>query len=278
MLVRGKALYEAGDYLQCTHAFRRILGPEGERTLSDRDVAEEARLYYGACLLGIGQPARTDAVFRSAIRQSPQLQPSPLEFPDPVVERFEAVRRSMVTEIERADRERAERARQAASARKAAEAKERERQARLLRLAAEETVVAQNRRWIAAIPFGVGQFQNRSPTLGWVFLSAETLTLGATVAGMLYELQMQSRGDDPTVDKRDLNSRIETARGVWTGTLYGFVGVALIGIGQAEIAFVPSFREVRRRPLPAELRSPSRVSAEPSAASREIGLAVVGRF
>ena len=35
----------------------------------------------------------------------------------------------------------------------------------------EETVIHGNSRWLALVPFGVGQFQNRQTALGWTFLA-----------------------------------------------------------------------------------------------------------
>jgi hypothetical protein len=286
-LARGKALYEAGDYAGCATTLGGIFGPEGASPVQDREVAESGRLYYGACLLGSGQDRRADAVFREAIRYNPQAEPNPLDFPRPVVERFEAVRKTMLDEIEREDRKRAERARRVAEKRRRIAARQRARQQKLLALASEETILVQNRRWVAAVPFGVGQFQNRSPTLGWLFLTTELAALGTLVGVVIYELELHAQYG-PGIDEDDLNAKLKDARGIWTVALYSFAGLAAGGIVEAQLSFVPEFRHTRRRQLPLELVPQERSTPEPSAglsvypmaATRGggAGLVLVGRF
>jgi tetratricopeptide (TPR) repeat protein len=284
-LARGKALYEAGDYSGCAKALGEILGPRGEQSVDDREVAEDGRLYYGACLLGSGHQKRADAVFRHAIRDNPQVAPNPLDFPQPVVERFEAVRGTMLEEIKREDQQRAERARRAARQKRQLEAAERARQQKLFDLAAEETIVVRNRRWLAAVPFGVGQFQNDSPALGWLFLVTEAAALGATIGGVVYELELEAQYE-PGVDEDDLNAQLVNARRISTVSLYTLSALAVIGIAEAQLSFVPEFRRTRRRELPKEL-VPSEPSTTASSAAILVaplvdvhgaGLAVGGRF
>jgi len=291
-LMRGKALYEAGDYAGCVRVFRGLLGQKAERALAERDATEKARLYFAACLVGVDQPQQADIVFRQAIRDSPHLQPNPLEFPRPVVDRFGAVRKTMLDEIAKADRERAERAKRVAEQRRAEVERKRVRERRLYELASHETIIVENSRWIAAVPFGVGQFQNRSPALGWVFLTTEALALTGTAVGIAWELELHGSVFDSDIDGKDWDRQVKTARALSTISLYSFAGLAVTGIVEAQLAFEPRFMRTRERALPPELRqqpnSPTarrplpvpRVALLPAAAAdgRGLGLVVAGRF
>jgi hypothetical protein len=66
---------------------------------------------------------------------------------------------------------------------------------------------------------------------------------------------------------------------------WGFLAVAVGGVVQAQIAFQPEFREIKRRPLPKELRPAPRTaeqqtSVRPTAIPLPggLGLGVAGRF
>jgi hypothetical protein len=47
---------------------------------------------------------------------------------------------------------------------------------------------------------------------------------------------------------------------VLVGTSWGLLGMAAIGVMEAQISFVPEFREVKTRPLPERLRRSARAS------------------
>ena len=54
-------------------------------------------------------------------------------------------------------------------------------------LASQESVVVRHSRWIAALPFGVGQFQNGQEGLGYALLVSEALLAGASItSGVIY--------------------------------------------------------------------------------------------
>ncbi len=264
---RARAFYESGQYAVCAHAFGELLDPK----LPQHDQAggrqEEALLYHGACLLGIGQSKQADERFREAIRRSPQIRPNPLEFPAAVVSRFNAVRQTMLADIRKAEEERAERAKRRAEKAKRRSIEETARMAKLIELASQETVEQRSSRWLAAVPFGVGQFQNDSPALGWIFLTTELAALGATAGFLGYELELNARLGDQRVDTEDLNARRQGARKIWTASLYTFFGLAALGIGEAQLSYVPVFTRTRRRELSPDVLPRSRERQPESASS-----------
>ena len=150
-----------------------------------------------------------------------------------------------------------ERAPQGAGERAKAEAerqREAARVAMLEKLAGEEVVRHENSRWIALVPFGVGQFQNGRDGLGGLFLVSEAvLAIGSGVAASL-SLSYAGQAND-ALGRRDAAADqyqkfAKQAAWVGNGLAVGFILVAVAGIAQAEFEFVPERVEVRKRPLP----------------------------
>lgn len=244
---RGMAFYDAGQYDQCAEQLGVLLSEPAQVAELTQRSREQASVYRAACLIAQGKLKEADDEFRTVIRANPQMAvPSTIVFPQAVIERFVIVRTTLFEEIRRAEEERAKKERDAADqARRRAEA-ERARIARLEKLSAEETVVAENHRWLAFVPFGVGQFQNRQPVLGAVFLSTEVLLVGTAVTSALIELHLnsQARGGSGFTDQGQINQLNDSLRAANRVGLYatgGFLLVAAGGILQANLAFVPEY-------------------------------------
>lgn len=155
-------------------------------------------------------------------------------------------------------------AREAAARRERAE-RERRRIAELERLAATETLIKKNERWMAWVPFGLGQFHNDDDTLGWIFLTSELALAGTAITATSIELGLHARaeGGRAPLDSRDLTNKVRAAHQVGTIAWLGLIGVAVAGIVEANLSFrseLPAGQ--RRRPLPDSLR-PSEPDAEP---------------
>jgi hypothetical protein len=276
-LARVVNLYDAGKYGECADALHLLLSPDSARPLRDVDTIESARVYHAACLIGSGQNEQADEPLRAAIRQNPQMKPpDSLVFPPKVIDRFLRVRETMFDVIRKAEDERVKHALELASAQEERARKERLRVAGLERLAQQETVINPKTRWLALVPFGTGQFQNGEKSLGYVFLTSEILLLASTLTSLGVETHLilaTSRVDkaDPSINGtlQDWHSALEVSS-------YAYLGVSVIGVIEAELAFTPEQRQIRKRPLPPELR-PERSSLEivPSAAP-VLGGAVFG--
>lgn len=286
-LARAVTLYEAGRYDECVREFRELLSEDGPRRLEQDDSVEKARTYYAACLIATGKKAEASEQFREAIRKNPTLRaPDSLIFPQTVIDVFFSVRDSMMAEIKKAEEERLRKAREAAERAAERAAAERARVRRLEEYARQEVVVTKNRRWLAMVPFGVGQFQNDDPALGWIFLGTEVALAGTALGALIVEYQLNAQSDDdPRPDPVELNQALDTTHQVLVLSSWGFLAVATAGVVQAQLAFVPEVREVKKRPLPRDVR-PRRQEAGPSAVVRPVplplpggaGVGVVGRF
>ena len=286
-LGKAVALYDSGQYRSCAEALTRLLGSNKSRRLASASSIETAHVYLGACLIGAGQATKAEEVFREAIRQNPQMKaPDSLVFPEAVVERFLRVREGMLAEIRRAEKQRMKQAEARVRNDERQRQLEREHQLELMKLASTEVVIERRSRWIAALPFGVGQFQNGNRGLGWTLLGAQSLLIATLIGAIYADAWYDSKSNDPGVDSGQLRQRREDARLVQAIAGYGWLGVATAGIVEAEIAFVPEIRTQRHRELPRELREPTpasttgqlKVKLAPSLSPRLLGLDLTATF
>lgn len=264
-LERARIYYESARYAECVDAFIRLLERAARLQPKERGTA---RVYLAACLIASGRTEEARQQFRQAILEDRLLEaPDPVIFPPAVVDVFVQVRTSLMEALERQQEEELQRGRQAAEERLRAEQRERWRVAELERLAALETLVRRNDRWMAWVPFGLGQFQNEDDTLGWVFLSAESaLAITAlTATSIELGLHSQAEGGRAPLNSQDLTDKVRAARRVGTAAWVSLVGVAALGILEANLSY-RSEVEVgqRKRSLPDALRGrePEKSSSE----------------
>lgn len=274
------SLYEAGKYGECAGELARLLSPDEKERLREREVIENARIYHAACLIGSGRPEAADEPLRAAIRSNMQMRaPDSLVFPPPVIDRFLRVRQSLYEEIKKAEDQRVEQARKASEIQADRERAESARVAAIEQLAQSETVVIKNRRWIGWVPFGVGQFQNGAEGLGWVFLTGEAALAATALTSLGMQSYLEVKANQ--LKNPDNNAVLRTWNTLLNVSSYAFLGVAALGIAQAQLGFVPEVQQRRYRPLPPELRrKAAKVELTPSlaASSDELFLGVSGRF
>jgi hypothetical protein len=280
-LAHARSFYEVSDYKGCQKAFSELLRVDAPNRLKSRELIEAARIYHAACLMGLGRPRDADEQLKLAIRNNPLIAaPDPVIFPALFVNRFFAVRSQMLEEIRRAEEQRVERLRKEADAQKQQDAAVVARIAELERIAGRETVVQRNSRWLAAVPFGVGQFQNRQEGWGWFFLSSELLLAAAATTAVSIQLSLHSQADggQTTKDTDEINRRLELAHNIEVGSLAGLIGLAGIGILHAQLTYVPEFR-LPDRPRKVQGASPKPTvtpTAAPTSGGAMLGLS--GRF
>jgi hypothetical protein len=288
-LSRVVGLYEAGKYRECGGEIERLLDPIGRAPLRQPSIIENARVYWAACLLGAGDGDAADAPLRAAIHENPQMKPpDSLVFPQPVVDHFLKVRDSLVNEIRAAEQARIKQAQAEARQRQETLARDRDRMRALEKLARQETVIIKSSRAFAFVPFGVGQFQNRERGLGYALLASEALLGSLSLTAIIVQSRLATgaenlrrAGNPVDEDKQDQNQRN------WgiakTSASWAFAALVVGGVVQAQLEFVPEFRETRPRPLPPALSpspalKPTDVSALPYFDQTGGGVTVVGRF
>jgi len=263
-LQRIVSLYAGGKYEDCVREVAALLEPKNEQRLTNPVVVEEARLYHATCLVMSGREKEAIAPLRAALTQNPTMgTPDSLTFPPPLIRLFLQVRKEFADAIQAEEARQLRELAKAAAAAKAEEEAERRRVRELEELASTEIVIQQNSRFVASLPFGVGQFQNGSNALGTVFLVSEVALLGASV-GAVAVANYQYTLVDPRAYGSDITRNIRTARTVAIVGFYGFLAAAVGGVAEAHINFVPNVREERRRQLPMRLRAPEQAPAATS--------------
>jgi tetratricopeptide (TPR) repeat protein len=254
---RARASYDAQRYAEAVQKLELLVGGETPR-LATRAIVLEARKYLGASYLFVARRADAERQFALLLSEDPQYQIDPTTFPAEVREVFASVR----TRLEREARALADARDREEAARRAEEAerliRDRARLERLRELALTETIVEENSRWIAAIPFGIGQFQNGQSGLGIAFAVTEGV-LGATALTMkiLHDTLPSPSGYPSNLDIPAVR-RLEAAYAITNYlAMSALAVVAIIGIVDAQLRFVPSFTRTRSRTAPEELREPA---------------------
>lgn len=276
-LERARIYYESARYGACADAFTRLL--DRPDTLNARE-RPAARTYLAACLIARGKIEEARQQFRQAILEDRQLEPpDPVVFPQAVIDVFLQVRSSLMDALRRQQEEDLRRSEEQAAAQLERAERERQRIAELERLAALETVIRKNERWMAWIPFGLGQFHNDDQALGWFFLTSEAVLAVTAVTATSIELGLHSRaqGGRAALDAGDLTDKVRAARQVGTAAWLGLVGVAVAGILEANISYrdeLPAGQ--RRRALPESLRRPEAARIRPAHLEPLIGAGWVG--
>lgn len=254
----------------------------------------EARPILVACLYGIAAVstdeqkkdlyAEADAVILAQYRQNPFFK-LPAGYSDTVTDRWSRVYFENEKELEALKNERVSQQREA-------EQRERDRQKklaaridRLEAMASEENFVETRSRVVAAIPFGVGQFQNDDIGWGVFFAASEAIFITSSIvsfaiADSIKDIECPGLQEDEEtnelrpVDCEALMTNFQIARGVNYASL-ATTGLLIIGgIIQAQIAFEPERTTTRKRDIPPP------VSLEPTAIVTPEGgyFGVQGRF
>ena len=258
---KARVAYVKKDFVEADARFAAALDPK-TGSIKTPALVEEAEFGWGATKWARGDKDNAHALWEKVIRESNgTYQPDVLTYPAEVINDFidekkhlnDAIREQLQHDAERAAEQR----------RRDAEEKARlqARVKRLETLASQETVVVENSRLVALLPFGIGQFENRRNGLGWLFFLTESVAVLTTVALFIpyrYNIdQANSVWNDPT--PVPLHQRIElydqyaaVAQNLRTAdliTLGALGAIAITGIIQAEIDFKPRFSYVRNRQI-----------------------------
>lgn len=249
-------LYMAGQYADCSDQLADFLNPKGKAPFKDTRAIEQGRLYYASCTLLQGKRDVARRALRSALEENPLMHsPDSLTFPPPVVSLFLEVRdevQQLITESEKEQVVRLRRENELAR-RRAEQRAYRERE--FEKLARKELVVAKNSRYLAAIPFGVGQFQNGNNVLGGALLAGESLLLVTAVSSGLILADLTSKVA-VGIEVEPYNRRTRTAYDTLTWSSWALLGTAALGILEAQLSFKPERKlGERKRKLPPELET-----------------------
>jgi transcription elongation GreA/GreB family factor len=269
-LEKAHNAYASKRYDDAEARLRNLLA-SGE--LADADMLADARMYLGAVLLEENKDDEAARTFEQLLTDKPEYQPDPLRVSLKAQDALTDAKTRMRDKLAAMQ---AEKVRQAQAAQARLEEEKRRQTARLAlleQLAGTETVVERHSRWLAVVPFGVGQFQNGQTAEGWLFLVGEGLLAGGTAvaSGFYYYYALQRNANESTDQPRaSAYNRASQLAAITDDVLAGgLVLTAIAGIVHAESTFVPETVEKRKRELPP-------VSVSPVVGP--MGVGIVGRF
>ncbi|AKT39649.1 hypothetical protein [Chondromyces crocatus] len=294
----AKTRFDGGQYEEAAARFSVLLtraeppcgpgpsDPDHRCRITDPDLIERASALYAASLIALGRGADADAIIESLLLANPAYTPNPAVFQPEVIDRFTVVRARIREKLETSARAKAEAERQKRLAAGRLREEEQRWIADLERLASEERIVERRSRWVAAMPFGVGQFYNGDTGLGWFFLAGQALTGATTVASAFVVAGYEgvdvspppttSGQEQSIVDIDQLNDRIQTATLINRVAFGAWAVLTVAGIVHAQATFVPERSRVQKRKIP--LRPRPTITPSISAAPGNLGVGLSGRF
>lgn len=264
----ARVAYDSLNYELAADLFRGLLA--NAAATDSRPLVLESRKYLGAALLFMGRTEEAERQFKLLLQAEPGYVLDPLTFPEEVNRRFDAVRKRLEQERLEAARLEAQKASQRRVAQIEAAEDRREKIRRLIDLASVERVEVERSRWIALLPFGVGQFQNKHETLGLTLAITEgVLVATAATSYFLHESLRDEDPEDASID--DANRAEKGFRYANQISLSLLAVVAVAGVLDAQLRLKPSISYERPRKLPKDLK-------ELDVAIGPGGVAVSGRF
>ena len=250
---KARAAYLARNYSEAEERLRALVDPK--TGLKELSLLSQARMYLGAVLLAQGKRDPALDVFERLILDDNVFEPDPLSFPGDVINTFFDVREKLREKIRQA----AQNSARLEAERRAKAEEERRKQeawlAKIKQMATEEKITVRNNRLVAFLPFGAGQFQNGDPVLGWTFLVTEAvLVVGTGITVPMYAYH-RGRAEDvaSTNDFRTAQlyqDRADNIRTVNLSFVGAFAAIAITGVVQANLAYVPETVETKKRDLP----------------------------
>jgi hypothetical protein len=273
-LDKAFSAYVAHRYGDAEERLRMLLDPQTGALANPYDIAD-ARMYLGAVLVAQGKKEAADSVFETLLMAKPDYQPDPLRIALEAIDVFIDARTRLRDRLGTLQADMVKQEKEQRSKTEAFHQQLLARQSVLEKLASEDLVVVQpNSRWIAMLPFGVGQFQNGQEGLGWVLLGGEALfAVSSGVCGVLSLYAAAQTNDaihrnDGTAEAYNRRAQTESL----AGNLFaaGFFATAVLGIVHAQATFVPQRQHFQHRELPPP---PPRLSLWPVLGPGGMGLA-----
>jgi tetratricopeptide (TPR) repeat protein len=249
---QARQLYEAQQYEDAAFAFEELIGGEVPR-IRNRALLLESRKYLGVCYLFLGRREQAELQFELLLGDDHNYELDPVAFPEEVQTVFHSVRRRLESENLKETREREREEEQARRKEADRLLEERKDLMRLVELAQTERVEHKNSRWIALIPFGVGQFQNGHNSLGTFLAVSEALLVALNITS--YFLHQSLEGQQPEPERLgEARFAEKTFRITNQVTLGVFALLSIGGIVDAQIRFKPYWTQKQKRKIPDDLR------------------------
>ncbi len=246
--------YDKQSYAKAARGLESLVGGVVPRARNPV-VRLEARKYLGATYLFLGRDDDAREQFQLLLEEDPAYDIDPVAFPGAVVETFQEVQAEVTAKLAQKEAQNAAREQRERAGELEELIGQQQRMQALEELAAVETIEKVNSRWIAALPWGIGQFQNENRKLGIMFAVTESAFLAASIATFIGHNSLQD--ENPAPSELDRARRVEKALRIGNWVSVGaLVSFYIAGVVEAEVRFKPVIRSTRKRELPVELENP----------------------
>ena len=253
-LEKAHNAYVAHKYADAEKRLRELLDPKSS-PLKDPDAIADARMYLGAVLIAESKKDDAATQFEQLLLDRPDYQPDPLRVSVAAIDALIDARARLRDRLSAIQAEKVREAQEEKAKEEAERQRAADRLALLERFASEEVIVYKYSRWVAAVPFGVGQFQAGQNTLGAAFLAGEAvLVAGSAISAVMTVIRVGQASDALQQGEAKIAVEYNAQAQAWSlaGDLFvaGLALAAVSGILHAELTFVPERVEVRKRDLP----------------------------
>ena len=284
-----KTRMQSGSYEDAERRLRRMLDPSApvcpttpDTTelgcqVTDPEILQKARGYFVNALILDSKQEEARRIVYDILFQDPSFVPSPALFIDKAVDLFNDERAKHLADLVKKSQEDAAKI---AKEKAKQEEEKKERNAYIAALEARASIrVEKHSRWIAMIPFGVGQYQNDNLGWGLFFTVSELLTAGTSIVttGVSYNLSLQgialqnwdgclpvvlspTAANKPAIASRvcravpkispAVETELQTLQVVDDVSLAAFIVLAVSGVIEAQASFKPTVETKHPELLP----------------------------
>jgi hypothetical protein len=231
---KAKLEFEYKNFAQAVKILRLLLYPTVQFT-QEEDIVE-GRAMLGLAYFYLGKRDRAREEFTALLYLRPQYDMDPFLVPPPAVEFFNAIRHNLLMQekLRRVEGKNAEH-----------DQKKNKQVQSVFRHIYTERTIERHSRFVACMPFGVGQFQNSHSTKGTTLAISAGATLGVNVFTFLFVWTLRDKDGYYAQDKLDLARGLQIAQYVSLGA---FVALWVYGVIDANYYFQPVI-EIKEKSL-----------------------------
>ncbi|MEM6962860.1 MAG: hypothetical protein AAF355_14910 [Myxococcota bacterium] len=245
----ARTAYERQEYDTAVVQFEALLEEFAAQGDPGAPLVLETRKYLASSLVFLGRNTEASRQFELLLQADAEFPLDPAGFPDEVVRLFFAVRERLKRQHADAIARREQESERRRLAEEAQQARRRALWVTMQEMAAVETVERQNSRWLALLPFGVGQFRNDHRRLGAFLASFQSLTLSASFVTQWAHAHLAAQD----LSEAEIVRRADRVRAANIALNVAFCASLIAGIIDAQIRFRPVIRSQRPRALPESL-------------------------
>lgn len=272
-LEKAHNAYMAHRYGDAESRLRALLDTR-TGSLKDPDNVADARMYLGATLLAENKNDEAASTFEGLLIERPDYQADPLRVSLEAIDALTDARARVRDKLDAIQAERVRKTQEEKARLESDRQKQALRLAILEKMASTETLVERHSRWLALVPFGVGQFQNGQTADGWLFLTGEGLLVSASVVAsglsLYYQEHAFTAAENDNASSVSAYEKLAKWSAITDDLLVGALALTVVGgVIHAEATFVPEKVQTRKRDIPPLSWTPF---VGPS------GIGVAGRF